>query len=154
MPISGNPEIGGRSECRLLGRAFMSLLSNQVVWLASGNARYGILIRVSGSVRLDACELHHLCPFLGFLGDELAELDRRHWHSFASQIGKARFHLGIGETGIDFLVEPGDDVDRRAPGCTKTGSPLARGRTGESHRTRAPGERTGRAATPRSRRWP
>ena len=34
-------------------------------------------IRRGGSLRLDACELDHLGPLLGFVGDELAEVDRR-----------------------------------------------------------------------------
>jgi len=28
----------------------------------------------AGSICLDACELHHLAPLLGFLGDQLAEV--------------------------------------------------------------------------------
>ena len=39
----------------------------RVLW----NIRLGLI----GSVRLDAGELHHLCPLLGFVGDELAEIE-------------------------------------------------------------------------------
>ena len=41
-----------------------------------GTGRYGIC-RVAASLRLDARELDHLAPFLGFVGDELAEVGGR-----------------------------------------------------------------------------
>src|SRR5580700_10710081 len=66
------------------------------------------------SLRLDVRELDHLGPFLGFVGNELAEIGRRasEWHG--AQSGKPRLQCGIGEAGIDLLVELVDDVDGRA----------------------------------------
>jgi hypothetical protein len=31
-------------------------------------------VRIFASFRFDACELHHLAPLLGFVGDEFAEV--------------------------------------------------------------------------------
>src|SRR6202023_957522 len=68
------------------------------------------------SFRLDVRELDHLGPFLGFIGNELAEIGRRagKWHG--AQSGKPLLQGGIGEAGIDLLVELVDDVGRRVPG--------------------------------------
>ena len=43
----------------------------------------------------------------------------------AAQVGKPRLHLGIGEAGIDLLVEPVDDFGGRVLGCADAG-PAAR----------------------------
>src|ERR1700683_4281354 len=64
------------------------------------------------SLRLDVRRLDHFGPFLGFIGNELAEIGRRagKWHG--AQSGKARRQRGMGEAGIDLLVELVDDVGR------------------------------------------
>jgi hypothetical protein len=47
-------------------------------------------------LRLDPRELGHLGPFLGFGGNVLPKLSRRAGKHCATQIGKPRFHLGVG----------------------------------------------------------
>jgi len=37
---------------------------------------WNVAAETTGSICLDAGELHHLAPLLGFVGDELAELGR------------------------------------------------------------------------------
>src|SRR5262245_38957090 len=59
----------------------------------------------SASFRLDAREFDHLAPFLRFVGDELAKVGGREREHVATQVGKPRLHLGIGEGRIDLLVE-------------------------------------------------
>ena len=59
----------------------------------------------AGSICLDASELHHLAPLLGFVGDELAEVGAREREHVATQVGKARLDLGIGKASVDLLVE-------------------------------------------------
>src|SRR5499427_10398136 len=56
------------------------------------------------SVRLDACEPHHLAPLLGFLGDQLVEVSARTLKHRAAEVSEPRFHVGIGESRIDLLV--------------------------------------------------
>src|SRR5262245_37850938 len=68
------------------------------------------------SLRLDARELDHLGPFLDFLGDELAKIGGRTREHCTSQIGEARLHGGIGESGINFLVELLDNIYGRGLG--------------------------------------
>ncbi len=58
-------------------------------------------------------ELDHLAPFLGFVGDQFAELGGRHRHRDAAEIGDAFLDLGVGEAGGDLAVELGDDIGRR-----------------------------------------
>src|SRR5262245_41671305 len=64
-----------------------------------------ILPHPRGSVRLDARELDHLRPFLGFVGDELAEVGGRAWKCGGAPLGKPRLHLGIGKGRVDLRVE-------------------------------------------------
>src|SRR5262245_36701623 len=70
------------------------------------------------SLRLDASELDHLAPLLGFIGDELAELGRRSRQRRAAEVSETGAHLGIGERRVDLLVELIDDLGRRVSGCT------------------------------------
>jgi len=68
--------------------------------------RTACLIRSSSAalslvlVRLDAREFNYFSPLLGFVGDELAEVGGRPWKHCAANVGKPRFHLGIGEEGV------------------------------------------------------
>src|SRR5262245_20712263 len=71
----------------------------------------------AGSICLDACEVHHLAPLLGFVGDELAKVGGREREHVATQVGKARLDLGIGKTSVDLLVELLDDLGRRGLRC-------------------------------------
>src|SRR5262249_19702507 len=68
-------------------------------------------------LRFDPRELDHLRPFLGFGGNEFTKLSRRAGKHCATQIGKARLHLGIVESRIDLLVELVDDFSRRVFWC-------------------------------------
>src|SRR4029453_6262014 len=77
------------------------------------------------SVRLDVGRPDHLGPLLGFVGDELAEIGGRADKRRASKVGKPRLHLGIGEAGVDLLVELVDDLRRRVLGYTDA-IPVAR----------------------------
>src|SRR5262249_50913566 len=68
------------------------------------------------SVRLDAGELDHLAPLLGFLSDQLAEVSGRTRKHRATEVSEPRFDVGIGEAGIDLLVELVDDFGGRVFG--------------------------------------
>src|SRR5882672_10644382 len=74
---------------------------------------------IAGSLWLDAREFDHLGPFLGFFGHECTELGRRHGCRHAAYIGKPSLHLGIGESIVDLLIEPINDLPWRASGCTQ-----------------------------------
>src|SRR5215831_17097836 len=88
------------------------------------------------SVRLNAGELDHLGPLLGFVGDQLSKLSRRSGKNRAANIGKSSLQLGIGEADIDFCVQRSDDLrwhvfgckDARPLACLETGDELANGR--------------------------
>ena len=80
---------------------------------------------IAGSLRLDAGELHHLAPLLGFLGDELAEVGGRAWKCGGIQPGKPHLHLRIGEDGIDPLVEFLDRFYGRVARCADAVQKLA-----------------------------
>src|SRR5262249_45760525 len=67
----------------------------------------------AGSLWLDARELDHLGPLLGFVSDELSEFGRRHRHRHAPKVGKPRLKLGVAEDGIDLSVELLDDLSGR-----------------------------------------
>src|SRR6186713_1449778 len=77
----------------------------------------GDTCRTRKSPRLEARESNDLGPFFSFLGDELAELCGRTCKHGAAQVGKSRFHFGIGEGRVDFLVKRLDDVAGRIRGC-------------------------------------
>src|SRR5262249_59376490 len=67
----------------------------------------------SASVRLDVEGPDDLAPLFGFVGDELAKVGGREREHVATQVGKPRLHLGIGEASVDLLVELLDDLGRR-----------------------------------------
>ena len=57
-----------------------------------------------------------LPPLLGFLGDQLSKLGGRERRHIATDVGKPRLQLGIGERGVDLPVELVDDLGRRILG--------------------------------------
>ena len=71
-----------------------------------GHRSGAALPRPSASLRLDVGCPNHLPPFLGFLRDELSEIGGRANKHRAVQVGKPGLDLGIGEAGIDLLVQP------------------------------------------------
>ena len=66
---------------------------------------------------LDIRSFNHLGPFLGLVGDELAEVGRRTRNRNAAQIGEPRLHRGVGEARVDLLVDLVDDLGRRTRPC-------------------------------------
>src|SRR5262249_45390146 len=64
----------------------------------------------TSSLRLDVGGPDHLAPFLGFLGDQLAELDRRSRQRRAAEVGETGLHLRVVESRVDLLVELVDDL--------------------------------------------
>src|SRR5262245_63792311 len=63
---------------------------------------------------LDVGRYNHLAPFLGFVGDEFAEISGRAWKHRAAQIGKPCFEFWIRNADIDFLVQSLDELYGRA----------------------------------------
>src|SRR5207302_10683871 len=61
--------------------------------------------------------LDHLAPLLGFVGDELPEVGGRAGQRCATQLGKPRLDLGVGEARVDLPVELIDNLEGRVPGC-------------------------------------
>src|SRR5262249_12155932 len=64
----------------------------------------------------DLGRAHHLGPLLGFRGNEFAEIGWRERKFSASFAGKPRLYFGIGESGVDFPVEPVDNLGGRIAG--------------------------------------
>jgi len=71
-------------------------------------------------LRLDVGRPDHLGPLLGFRGDELAEVGRREREHVATQVGKPRLDLGIGEARVDLPVELVDEFGPDVFGCAKS----------------------------------
>src|SRR5262249_20909589 len=67
------------------------------------------------SVGLDVGGPDHLAPFVGFFGDQLAELGRRSRQRRAAEVSETGLHLRIGESRVDLFVELVDDLGRRGP---------------------------------------
>ncbi len=67
----------------------------------------------AASFRLDMSRPDHLAPFLSFFGDELSKVGGRARQHCTAQKGKMRLELGIGESGVDLLVEFSDDLSGR-----------------------------------------
>src|SRR5215831_2117874 len=65
-------------------------------------------------LRLEAGELDHLSPLLGFLCDKLAEVGGRAGKYFTTQFGHSYLHRRIGEHRVDLPVEPLDNLCRGA----------------------------------------
>src|SRR5262245_33871254 len=71
---------------------------------------------VAVSLRLDASELDHLSPLLGFLCDELGEVSRRAGKYFATEFAHPCLHRRISECRVDLPVKSFDDLGRGALG--------------------------------------
>src|SRR5262245_32135150 len=69
--------------------------------------------RSTASIRLSPRELDHLGPLLGFLSDQPAEVSGRTRKHRATEVSEPRFHVGIGESRINLIVELIDDFDGR-----------------------------------------
>jgi hypothetical protein len=65
-------------------------------------------------IPLDIGGPDHLVPFLGFVGDEPAEVGGRAGERHAAEVGQPRLDLRIGERGVDLGVERLDDRGGRA----------------------------------------
>src|SRR5580658_3030591 len=88
-------------------------------------ARTGQCVRVTNvteysdgsgpSVRLDACELDHLRPLLGFVGDELAKVGGCHRHRHVAESGEFGVESRIGDSGVNLFVEYIHDRNGRVP---------------------------------------
>src|SRR5262249_38182652 len=70
----------------------------------------------AASVRLDVGRPDHLAPLLSFVGNELSKVGGRTREHRTSQVGEALLHVGIGESGIDLLVELLDNLRGRGFG--------------------------------------
>src|SRR5262245_29239736 len=66
-----------------------------------------------GLVRLRACKLDDLCPFVSFFRNAPCVLAGRERKHLATKVGKAYLYLRVGEGGIDLPVERVDDFRRR-----------------------------------------
>src|SRR5215471_2517349 len=123
--------VNSAREDRVAVRTAAKADANSSRWYLSRRAmsrhfrRTKVMERQPGLLRLDARELHHLGPFLNVLGDELAELSGRTCKRRVAKVCKPRFHRGIGENGIDLLVELLDDIGRCIHWCGDT-QPRAR----------------------------
>jgi len=71
----------------------------------------------AGSICLDACELHHLAPLLGFVGDQLAKVGGRPDEHRAAHVRKPRLQLRVGEGRVDLRVELRNDFGGRSHWC-------------------------------------
>src|SRR5262249_33433060 len=81
---------------------------------------YGIFHRGScGSLGLNVSSPDHLAPLLGFLGDQLSKVGGRAGEQHTARISELSLQLGIGEGGIDLLVELVDDPGRRVCRCAE-----------------------------------
>src|SRR5262245_55120367 len=58
----------------------------------------------TSSLRLDVGGPDHLAPFLGFLGDQLAELDRRSRQRRAAEVSETGLHLRVVESRVDLVL--------------------------------------------------
>src|SRR5262245_33559505 len=107
--------------CSPTGSYVMATAEHQEPYESRGSrtvlgARGGEILPRDSTLRLDVGRPHHLAPLLGVVSDELAEICGRADKRRASKVGKPRLHLGIGEAGVDLLVEPIDDLGGRVPG--------------------------------------
>src|SRR5262249_41850329 len=77
----------------------------------------GVTEHWTASVCLDVGRPDHLAPLLRFVGNETAEITWRASEDDAAEVGELRLQLGIGEAGVDLLVELVDDLGRCVCRC-------------------------------------
>src|SRR5262249_10734789 len=65
------------------------------------------------SIRPDTRELDHLCPLLGFGGDNIAEIYGRQCKRGAAKAGDPRLDLGVDEGRVYLLIEFLDNLSGR-----------------------------------------
>src|SRR5260370_42680532 len=65
------------------------------------------------SLRLNVSELYYICPFVGFVDDELLKVCGRARENCTSEIDKTPFHRRISKSSVDCFVEP----PNRLVGC-------------------------------------
>src|SRR5262249_45174878 len=104
----GAPEekFGGSKPIKRRGPTRQSGITRSLVRRHSPNERYGKSSRSSAetsSLRLDVSGPDHLAPLLGFLSDQLAELDRRSRQRRAAEVSETGLHLRIVENRVDLL---------------------------------------------------
>src|SRR5262245_19848003 len=102
----GSPQLSLTNEILAFGCCSCSSLESYI--LGFGTLFCGtwtIRPRIAGSSPLDANGLHHLAPLLGFIGDELSEVDRRAREGRSAQHGQPRLDLGIGKDRFDLIGE-------------------------------------------------
>src|SRR5215510_4041101 len=64
-------------------------------------------------LQLDPRELHHLGPFLGFVGDEFPESSGGHKCRLEAHVEEEHLHLRISNDCVDLVVEPVNNVGGR-----------------------------------------
>src|SRR5229473_2093004 len=62
---------------------------------------------------LDTGRADQPAPLVSFAGDELTEFGRRARKGRAAKIGQSCLQFGVGDGGVDLLVELVDDIRRR-----------------------------------------
>src|SRR5262245_39156640 len=67
-------------------------------------------------IGIDVGRAGHLAPLFGFVSDEFAEVGGRATKDHATKIGKPVLYLWIGESRVDLLIEPIDDLGGRSFG--------------------------------------
>src|SRR5262245_7259844 len=78
---------------------------------------WNVAAATTGLICLDAREVHHLAPLLGFVGDEPSKVGGRADKRCASEVSQPRLDFGIGEARVDLLVELLDDLGWRGLRC-------------------------------------
>src|SRR5262249_12711650 len=103
----------GVSGCRIVNIRAEDLDAGWASAISRNGTLWNVAAETTGSICLDAGELHHLAPLLRFFGDEPSKADSRHRHRYTTPIGHPCLQLRIGEPRIDLLVERLDDLSRR-----------------------------------------
>ena len=82
------------------------------------------LLRPDTSLRLDVGRPDHLAPLLGFVGNELPEVYRRHRHRHSAKVGEPRLHLRISQALIVLLIKLINDLEDVLLGAPMPNQPL------------------------------